>query len=151
MLWCFSSCNQRENLGTIDIVREPVWLWLRDHWSSFSAMTANAVFSNIFTLSTVGVLSEDLKALIVVQQCNQSCCASCRNQITYNTSIFALYITCPNKISTEFANHVSEALLPHSRALYCDSFQKHSGSKCKETGEYTVATKHRDYSDSLPI
>ena len=123
----YESCNQRENLGAIDIVREPVWLWLRDHCSSFSAMTANAVFSDIFTLSTVGVLSEDLKSLFVVQQCNQSCCASCDNQIIYNTSIFVLYITCPNIISTEFANHVSEAVLPHSSALYCDSCQKHSG------------------------
>ena len=90
-------------------------------------MTANAVFSDIFTLSTVGVLSEDLKSLFVVQQCNQSCCTSCGNQIIYSTTIFVLYITCPNIISTQFANHVSEAVLPHSRALYCDSCQKHSG------------------------
>ncbi|CAH3114643.1 unnamed protein product, partial [Porites lobata] len=121
VLWCFcnhlhsttrneffdviyESCNQRENLGAIDIVREPVWLWLRDHCSSFSAMTANAVFSDIFTLNTVGELSEDLKSLFVVQQCNQSCCASCGNQIIYKTGIFVLYITCPNIISTQFAN-----------------------------------------------
>ena len=123
----YESCNQRENLGAIDIVREPVWLWLRDHCSSFSAMTANAVFSDIFTLNTVGELSEDLKSLFVVQQCNQSCCASCGNQIIYKTGIFVLYITCPNIISTQFANHVSEAVLPHSRALYCESCQKHSG------------------------
>ncbi|CAH3186820.1 unnamed protein product, partial [Porites lobata] len=100
----YESCNQRENLGAIDIVREPVWLWLRDHCSSFSAMTANAVFSDIFTLNTVGELSEDLKSLFVVQQCNQSRCASCGNQIIYKTGIFLLYITCPNIISTQFAN-----------------------------------------------
>ena len=116
----YESCNQRENPGAIDIVREPVWLWLRDHCSSFSAMTASAVFSDIFTLSTVGVLSEDLKSLFVVQQCNQSCCSSCGNQIIYNASIFVLYITCPNIISSHFANHVSEAVLPHSRAIYGD-------------------------------
>ena len=123
----YESCNQRENLGAIDIVREPVWLWLRDHCTSFSAMTANAVFSDIFTLRTVGVLSEELKSLFVVQQCNQSCCTSCGNQIIYNTSIFVLYITCPNIISAQFANHVSEAVIPHSRALYCDCCQRHSG------------------------
>ena len=123
----YESCNQREILGAIDIVREPVWLWLRDHCTSFSAMTANAVFSDIFTLSTVGVLSEGLNSLFVVQQCNQSCCGSCGNQIIHNTSIFVLYITCPNMISSQFSNHVSEAVLPHSRALYCDSCQKHSG------------------------
>ena len=123
----YESCNQRENLGAIDIVREPVWLWLRDHCSSFSAMTANAVFSDIFTLNTVGVLSEDLKSLFVVQQCNQSCCASCGKQIIYKTGTFVLYITCPNIISTQFANHVSEAVLPHSSGLYCESCQKHSG------------------------
>ena len=106
---------------------EPVWLWLRDHCTSFSAMTANAVFSDIFTLSTVGVLSEELKSLFVVQQCNQSCCTSCGNQIIHNTSIFVLYITCPNIISTQFSNHVSEAVLLHNRALYCDSCQKYSG------------------------
>ena len=90
-------------------------------------MTANAVFSDIFTLSTVGVLSEDLKSLFVVQQCNHSCCTLCGNQILYNASIFVLYITCSNIISTQFANHVSEAVLPQSRGLYCDSCQKHSG------------------------
>ena len=71
------------------------------------------------------------KSLFVVQQCNHSCCTSCGNQIIYDTSIFVLYITCPNIISTEFANHVSEAVIPHSRALYCDYCQKHSGTlKC---------------------
>ena len=88
------SCNQSKNLGAIDIVREPVWLWLRDRCISFSPMSADTVFSDIFTLFTVGVLSEDLKSFFVAQQCNQSCCTSCGNQIIYNTNIFVLYISC---------------------------------------------------------
>lgn len=120
------SCNQCKNLGAIDIVREPVWLWLRDRCISFSPMSADTVFSDIFTLFTVGVLSEDLKSFFVAQQCNQSCCASCGNQIIYNTSIFVLYISCSDIISTQFVNDVREAVLPYSKAPYCDSSKKHS-------------------------
>lgn len=65
----FESCNQRENLGTFKSVRQPVWSWIKDHFASFSAMTDDAVFSDIFTMRIFGRLSNDLKSLFLVQQC----------------------------------------------------------------------------------
>ena len=123
----YESCNQRENLGAVEVVREPVWSLIRSRCPSFSAMTANAVFSDIFTMQTFGDLTNDLKPLFLIQQCNQTCCTLCNNQIVKTTSTIVLYITCPNILPTEFKNCVTEAALPNSRPLFCDSCQRHSG------------------------
>ena len=48
------SCIQREHVGAIEIAREPVWSWLRDHCASFTTMTADALFSDIFRTNTIG-------------------------------------------------------------------------------------------------
>ena len=53
----------RQNLGAIENVREPLWSCIRNHCSSFSAMTAGAVFSEIFTIRALGDLSYDLKSV----------------------------------------------------------------------------------------
>lgn len=53
----YQSFIQRENHGAIEIVREPVWSWLRNHCSSFSTISADAVFSDVFRMSTFGVLT----------------------------------------------------------------------------------------------
>ena len=68
----YLSCIQRQNLGAVEVVREPLWSLVRYRCESFFAMTADAVFSDIFTLRTVGDLTDDLKSLFLVQQCNQS-------------------------------------------------------------------------------
>ena len=90
-------------------------------------MTDHAVFSDIFTTRTFEDLSDDLKSLFLVQQCNQSCCSLYGSQIVKKPSIIVLYITCANLRSTAFENYVSEAVLPNSSALYCDWCQKQSG------------------------
>ena len=88
------SCIQREHFGAIEIAREPVWSWLRDHCASLTTMSADAVFSHIFRTNTTGVLTDDIKSLLLIQQRNQSFCSLCSNQIVTNTNIFVLYITC---------------------------------------------------------
>ena len=123
----YDSCNQRENLGAVEFVREPVWSLIRDRCASFSAMTANAVFSDIFTMQTFGDLTNDLKSLFLIEQCNQTCCTLCNNQIVKTTGTIVLYITCPNILPSEFKKCVSEAALPNSRPLFCDSCERHSG------------------------
>jgi len=94
---------------------------------SLSAMTADAVFSDIFNMQTFGDLTNDLKSLVLIQQCNQTCCTLCNNQIVKTTSTIVLYITCRNILPTEFKNCVSEAAPPNNRPLFCDSCQRHSG------------------------
>ena len=38
------------------LIREPIWAHLRERCNSFASMSANAVFSDIFRLNTVGSL-----------------------------------------------------------------------------------------------
>ena len=53
------ACFQLENYDLqtdIMLIREPIWAHLRERCNSFASMSANAVFSNIFRLNTVGSL-----------------------------------------------------------------------------------------------
>lgn len=101
------ACNQRAIVGAVDVVREPIWSLIRGRCPSFSSMTANAVFSDIFTMQAFGDLTSDLKSLFLIQQCNQTCCTLCNNQILKTTSTIVLYILlvqifCPLNLKTVF-------------------------------------------------
>ena len=120
---------QNSNVHTdLELLREPVWAWLRRHCPSFSDMSANAVFSDIFRLSTVGQMNMELKSLFLIQQTNQSFCCTCNHRITKCTSVFVLYMT-PRNLSRQnkFECLISEAVLPNSTTLYCDLCQTYSG------------------------
>ena len=45
-------------------------------------LSADAVFSDMFTLNTVGVMTQELKSLFLVQRSNQSVCLSYNNAIS---------------------------------------------------------------------
>lgn len=119
------SCNGETDMT---LIREPVWVYLRQHCNSFATMSADAVFSDIFKLSTVGVMTEELQSLFLVKESNQSVCSLCNNAIIKNTSIFVIFITCQNWGHSLFDNYVSEAILPSSKALFCGLCQQHSGN-----------------------
>ena len=73
---------QNSNVHTdLELLREPVWAWLRQHCPSFADMSANAVFSDIFRLSTVGQMNMELKSSFHIQQTNQSFCCTCNHPI----------------------------------------------------------------------
>lgn len=72
--------------------------------------------------------TDGLKSLFLILQCNQSLCSLSTNQIMKSTSIVLLNITSPNKITTQFENHVCEAVLPNTRPLNRDLCEKHSGN-----------------------
>jgi len=50
------SCNLETNMT---LIREPVWAYVREHCNSFATMSADAVFSDIIRLSTVGVTTQE--------------------------------------------------------------------------------------------
>ena len=50
----------------LGLVREPVWAWKRQCCPSFTDMSANAVFSDIFQVNTFGELTFDLKSLFLI-------------------------------------------------------------------------------------
>ena len=123
----YESCISRHFSGAVETVREPVWFLIRNHCPSFVGMTAEAVFSDIFTMGTLGTLSDDLKSLLLIQQTSRTICSLCTNQIVKTAGIVVLYITCPNLRPIDFENHVSEAVLPNTRALYCDLCERQTG------------------------
>ena len=104
-----------------------MWSYIRNFCSSFSAMTADAVFSEVFTMRTLGNLNENLNSLFLIQQTSHMCCTLCGNRIIKTGNTIVLYSACSNPISKNFENHISEAVLPSSRALYCDICQRQSG------------------------
>ena len=79
-------CIQREHLGAIQIIREPVWSWLRDHCASLTTMSANAAFSDILTTNTIGASTDDVKSVFLIQQRNQSFCSLCDKYKTICTT-----------------------------------------------------------------
>ena len=95
----------------LELLREPVWAWLRQHCPSFTDMSANAVFSDIFRLSTVGQMNMELKSLFLIEQTNQSFFCTCNHPITKCTSVFVLYKTSRNlSRHNKFECSVSEAI-----------------------------------------
>ena len=70
-------------------------------------MTADAVFSDVFTMPTLGHLSENLNSLFLIQQTSHTCCTLCGNRIIKTGNTIVLYITCSNPISKNFENHAS--------------------------------------------
>ena len=91
-------------------------------------MSANAVYSNIFTLNTVGAMTQELKSLFLIEQSYQSICSVCNNAVIKKTSIFVLFITSLNLHQKRFESYVSEAILSaKTSALYCDLCREHSG------------------------
>ena len=118
----------------LGLVREPVWAWKRQCCPSFTDMSANAVFSDIFQVNTFGELTFDLKSLFFVfvffdsTYTNHSICSQCNQQITKSTDVVVLYITHQHIHQNGFENSVSEAMLPNINKLFCVHCQNHSGS-----------------------
>lgn len=52
------------------MVQEPAWANLRECCNLFATISAHAAFSDIFTLNAVGVMTEDLKHLFLIQVTN---------------------------------------------------------------------------------
>ena len=125
------ACFQLENSYASEIdmaaIREPVWAYLRQHCNSFATMSDHAVFSDIFTLNTVGVMTQELKRLFLIQQTDQSICTSCDSTIVKQRTIFVLYKSSVNMTQINFDNYISEAILPSTAALYCDLCLSHCG------------------------
>ena len=114
----------------LGLVREPVWAWKRQCCPSFTDMSANAVFSDIFQVNTFGELTFDLdlKSLFLIQHTNRSICSQCNKQITKSTDVVVLYITHQHIHQNGFESSVSEAMLPNINKLFCVHCQNHSGS-----------------------
>ena len=79
--------------------------------NSFATLSADAVFSDIFTLNTFCAMTQELKSLFLVQKSNQSVCSSCNCAISNKTSSFVAYITSLNLLQNEFEDSISAVIL----------------------------------------
>ena len=88
-------------------------------------LSADAVFSDIFTLNTVGVMTQELKSLFLVQKSNQSVC-SCYNNAISNQNKF---ICCLNNFPkfAKFAHSISAVILRKRSRLNYNFCKGHSG------------------------
>ena len=101
-------------------VREPVRTHLRQHCNSIATLSADAVLSDIFTVNTVGMMTQELKSLFLVQKSNQSVCLSCNNAISNKTSSFVVYITFLNLLQNKFEDSISTVILIKRSRLNCN-------------------------------
>ena len=85
-------------------------------------LSADTVFSDVFTLNTVGVMTQELKYLFLVQKSNQSVCLS------YNKAISNKTICCLNNFAkfTKFEHSISAVILRKRSRFNCNFCKGHS-------------------------
>ena len=85
-------------------------------------LSADAVFSDIFTLNTVGVMTQESKSLFLVQKSNQSVCSSYNNAISNKTSSFVF-----PEFAKLFEHSIFAVILRKRSRLNCNFCKEHSG------------------------
>ena len=87
-------------------------------------LSADAVFSDILTLNTVGVMTQELKSLFLVQRSNQSVCLSYKSNFEQNK-----FICCLNNFPkfTKSEHSISAVILRKRSRLNCNFCKGHSG------------------------
>ena len=88
-------------------------------------LSADAVFSDIFTLNTVGVMTQELKSLFLVQRSNQSVCLSYKKQ--FRTKQVHLLFKYYFPKFTKSEHSISAVILRKRSRLNCNFCKGHSG------------------------
>ena len=74
-------------------IREPVWSYIINLCSSFTARDCNACFSQIFEKTTSSYLKEEEESLFMTLRTFDSFYSSCSNFVTLNSSILLTVVT----------------------------------------------------------
>ena len=74
-------------------IREPVWSYIINLCSSFTARDFNACFSQTFEKRAFSYLNEEEKNLFMTLRTFDSFCSSCSNFVTLNSSILLTVVT----------------------------------------------------------
>ena len=96
---CFSMfvhiCLRDKTVHYWGNIREPVWSYIIDVCSSFSAEDFNACFSQIFEKRTLnfGYHNEKEESIFMTLRTFDSFCSSCLNFMTLNSSILLTVVT----------------------------------------------------------
>ena len=79
--------SSREDSLFLREIREPVWSYIIDICSLFSARDCNVCFSQISEKRAFGYLNEEEESLFKTLRAFDSFCSSCSNFVTLNSSI----------------------------------------------------------------
>ena len=104
------ACLQLENndqLADLTVVREPVWVYLKQRCYSFATLSDNAIFSD----------DARIKSLFLVQKTSKSICSSCNKALLNDTTLFTLYITSLNLPQNKFEDGLSSAMFKKNSRL----------------------------------
>ena len=85
--------SSREDGWLLREIREPVWPYILDICSSFSARVCNVCLREIFEKSTSGYLNEEEESLFMTLRTFYSFCSSGSNFLTFNSSILVTVVT----------------------------------------------------------
>jgi len=85
---CSDYLNSRENGSLLREIRDPIWFYLIEHFSSFVGRNCNACFSQIFQEKTFGDLNAEKEKLLSTLRTFESFCSTCQNYVTLNSRIF---------------------------------------------------------------
>ena len=85
--FCIHYMSSRDDSSLLREIREPVWSYIIDVCSSFSAGDCNVCFSQIFEKRTFGYLIEEEESLFMTLRTFDSFCSSCSNFVNLKSSI----------------------------------------------------------------
>ena len=90
---CSHNMSSREDSSLLSEIREPVWSYIINLCSSFTARDCNACFNQIFEKRTFSYLNEEEESPFMTLRTFDSFCSSCSNFVTLNSSILLTVVT----------------------------------------------------------
>ena len=103
---CSHYMSSREDTSLLTGICEPVWSYIIDVCSSFSARDCNSCFSQIFEKRIFGYLNEEEESLFMTPRTFDSFCSSCSNFVTLNSSILLTVVTAYGLNQLGFDNNM---------------------------------------------
>ena len=84
--------SSTEDSSLLSEICEPVWSYIINLCSSFTARDCNACFSQIFEKRIFGYLNEEEESLFMTLRTFDSFCTSCSNFVTLNSSVVLITV-----------------------------------------------------------
>ena len=82
----------REISSLLSKIRKPVWSYIINLCSSFTARDCNACFSQIFEKRAFGYLNEEEESLFMTLRTFDPFCTSCSKFVTLNSSVVLITV-----------------------------------------------------------
>ena len=131
---CSHYMSSREDTSLLSEIREPVWSYIINLCSSFTARDCNACFSQIFEKRTFGYLNEEEESLFMTLRTFDSFYSSCSNFVTLNSSILLTVVTAYGLNQSGLDNNIRPLFVTEMHAnlgrLNCTNCNTQTSIKC---------------------